>query len=72
MKKPLVGVIMGSDSDFPIMKGAIKILKDFQIDVEVSIISAHRTPEKAINYAKEAEKNGIDIIIAAQVHQGDV
>lgn len=64
MKKPLVGVIMGSDSDFPIMKDAIKILKDFKIDVEVSIISAHRTPEKAINYAKEAEEKGIDILIA--------
>ena len=41
MAKPLVGIIMGSDSDFPVMKDAVKILKDFHIDVEVSVISAH-------------------------------
>ena len=64
MAKPLVGIIMGSDSDFPVMKDAVKILKDFHIDVEVSVISAHRTPDKAIEYAKEAENRGIRVLIA--------
>ncbi len=64
MTKPLVGIIMGSDSDFPVMKDAVKILKDFDIDIEVSVISAHRTPEKAVKYAKEAENRGIRVLIA--------
>ena len=64
MAKPLVGIIMGSDSDFPVMKDAVKILKDFHIDVEVSVISAHRTPDKAIEYAKEAENRAIRVLIA--------
>lgn len=64
MIKPLVGIIMGSDSDFSVMKDAVKILKDFDIDIEVSVISAHRTPEKAVKYAKEAENRGIRVLIA--------
>ena len=55
---------MGSKSDFPIMKEAIEILKSAKIDVEVDIVSAHRTPEKMFSYAKEAHKRGIKVIIA--------
>lgn len=63
MKK--VGIIMGSDSDLPIIEKAIDILKDFSIPFEVHIYSAHRTPEKAIKFSKNAEKNGFGVIIAA-------
>lgn len=56
---------MGSDSDLPIIEKAIDILKDFSIPFEVHIYSAHRTPEKAIEFSKNAEKNGFGIIIAA-------
>ena len=63
MKK--VAIIMGSDSDLPIIKKAIDILKDFSIPFEVHIYSAHRTPEKAIEFSKNAEKNGFGVIIAA-------
>ena len=55
---------MGSKSDLPIMKEAIEILKSAKIDVEVDIVSAHRTPEKMFSYAKEAHKRGIKVIIA--------
>ena len=55
---------MGSKSDFPIMKEAIEILKSVEIEVEVDIVSAHRTPEKMFSYAKEAHKRGIKVIIA--------
>lgn len=55
---------MGSKSDFPIMKEAIEILKSAKIDVEVDIVSAHRTPEKMFSYAKEAHRRGIKVIIA--------
>ena len=64
-KEPVVAVIMGSDSDFPILKGCIKTLKDFGVTVEVMVCSAHRTPDKASEFAKKAEENGIDVIIAA-------
>lgn len=63
MKK--VGIIMGSDSDLPIIEKAIDILKDFSIPFEVHIYSAHRTPEKAIEFSKNVEKNGFGVIIAA-------
>ena len=59
-----IGIIMGSKSDFPIMKEAIEILKSVKIEVEVDIVSAHRTPEKMFSYAKEAHKRGIKVIIA--------
>ena len=62
MKK--VGVIMGSKSDLPVMKEAIDILKSFGITTEVDIVSAHRTPEKMMDYAKNANKRGIAVIIA--------
>lgn len=59
-----VGIIMGSDSDLPIMKDAIEILDSFDIETEVDIVSAHRTPEKLYSYATEAHKRGINVIIA--------
>jgi len=64
MKKASVGIIMGSASDLPVMQGAIDILKDFDIEVEVEIVSAHRTPEKMVSYAKSAAERGLKVIIA--------
>lgn len=60
-----VAIVMGSDSDFPKLVPCIKILKDFGIEVDVNVISAHRTPEDAEIFAKSAEENGIGVIIAA-------
>ena len=59
-----VGIIMGSKSDLPIMKEAKLILDEFGIQSEVEIVSAHRTPEKMVSYAKEAAGRGIKVIIA--------
>ena len=59
-----VGILMGSDSDLLIMKESAEILEIFEIPYEISIISAHRTPEKALEYAKTAEERGIEVIIA--------
>jgi 5-(carboxyamino)imidazole ribonucleotide mutase len=59
-----VGIIMGSNSDLPIMQEAIDILKGFDIEIEVDIVSAHRTPEKMFDYGKEAHKRGLKVIIA--------
>ena len=59
-----VGIIMGSDSDLPIMQEAIDILKSFEIATEVDIVSAHRTPEKLYEYATQAHKRGVKVIIA--------
>ena len=64
MKKASVGIIMGSASDLPVMQGAIDILKEFDIEVEVEIVSAHRTPEKMVSYAKSAVERGLKVIIA--------
>jgi 5-(carboxyamino)imidazole ribonucleotide mutase len=60
----MVGIIMGSDSDLPIMQEAIDILEHFDIPMEVDIVSAHRTPEKLFDYAKNAHKRGLKVIIA--------
>ena len=62
MKK--VGIIMGSKSDLPTMQDAIDILKEFDIQSEVNIVSAHRTPNKMFSYASKAKDNGINVIIA--------
>ncbi len=62
--KPLVGIIMGSDSDLPVMQEAEKILKEFNVSVETRIVSAHRTPDEMVNYAKTAEGRGLKVIIA--------
>ena len=59
-----VGIIMGSNSDLPVMQKAIDILKEFGIDSDVKIVSAHRTPEVMFEYAKNAKTNGIKVIIA--------
>lgn len=59
-----VGIIMGSDSDLPIMKEAISILQSFDIETEIDIVSAHRTPEKLFDYASNAHNRGINVIIA--------
>ncbi|CAH8285213.1 5-(carboxyamino)imidazole ribonucleotide mutase [Mariniflexile fucanivorans] len=59
-----VGIIMGSKSDLPVMQDAIDILKDFNIEVEVDIVSAHRTPEKLFDYGKNAHTKGFTVIIA--------
>lgn len=64
MKHPLVGIIMGSDSDLPIMQEAADILGEFGISYEISIVSAHRTPEKMFEYAKFAKQRGLKVIIA--------
>ena len=62
---PKAAVIMGSDSDLPIVRKAIEVLKKFNVDFEVSILSAHRTPDLAAEYARLAEEKGIEVIIAA-------
>jgi len=64
MKKSSVGIIMGSDSDYPVMEEAAEILETLDIDHEVTIVSAHRTPERMIEYAREARSRGLKVIIA--------
>ncbi len=59
-----VGIIMGSDSDLPIMQETADMLKKFNIPFEMTVISAHRTPEKAFEYARTAEERGLSVIIA--------
>ena len=61
---PKVGIIMGSDSDLPVMKEAALILDEFEINYEMTIVSAHRTPDRMYEYAKTAKERGINIIIA--------
>jgi 5-(carboxyamino)imidazole ribonucleotide mutase len=61
---PLVGVIMGSDSDIDIMNGAVEVLNEFNVAHEVRIISAHRTPDAMASYAAEAKGRGLQLIIA--------
>lgn len=65
MTKPLVGIVMGSDSDLQIMKGTSDILKQFGIEHEIVISSAHRVPDRTAQYAKTAEERGLEVIIAA-------
>ena len=64
MSKPQVGIIMGSQSDLTIMNDAAKILEQLKIDFEISIVSAHRTPDKMFEYAKSAVDRGLKVIIA--------
>ncbi len=63
MEKALVGIIMGSDSDLPVLRETAEILDEFNIAYEMTIVSAHRTPERAFNYAKKAEEKGLEVII---------
>jgi 5-(carboxyamino)imidazole ribonucleotide mutase len=64
MKKPLVGILMGSESDLPVMEKAAEVLKEMDIPYEMDISSAHRLPEKTAHYAKTARDRGIEVLIA--------
>lgn len=64
-KKAVIGIIMGSDSDFPKLEGAVKTLSDFGVEFEVKVASAHRTPAVVMSWAGGAEKRGMEVIIAA-------
>jgi len=64
MKKPQVAIVMGSDSDLPVMKEAAEMLKSFGVSFKMTVISAHRTPDRAFSFAKEAQSKGIKVIIA--------
>jgi 5-(carboxyamino)imidazole ribonucleotide mutase len=63
-QNPLVGIIMGSDSDLPVMKAAAEILTQFQIPFELTVVSAHRTPQRMFDYAQSAKGRGLKVIIA--------
>lgn len=64
MTNPIVAIIMGSDSDLGIMQDAAKVLDDFKIPYELTIVSAHRTPDRLYQYAKHLDKKGIKVVIA--------
>jgi phosphoribosylaminoimidazole carboxylase PurE protein len=62
--KPKVLIVMGSDSDLPVMEHAAKVLKDFKIPYDITVSSAHRSPERTVKLTRDAEKKGVEIIIA--------
>ncbi len=62
--KPAVAIVMGSDSDLPVMEEAAKVLADFQVPYEITVTSAHRSPERTAAYARKAGGRGIEVIIA--------
>ena len=62
---PLVGVVMGSASDEPVVKGTIEVLEQLKVDYEVRVMSAHRTPERVQEYATTARDRGIEVLISA-------
>jgi len=64
MAQPRIGIIMGSDSDLPVMQAAIAICEEFNVAHEVAIVSAHRTPDRMVDYAKQAHGRGLQVIIA--------
>ncbi len=64
MKKPVVSIVMGSDSDLSVMNDAAEFLTDFGVECEVTIVSAHRTPKRLVKFAEQAEGRGIKVIIA--------
>jgi phosphoribosylaminoimidazole carboxylase PurE protein len=64
MTKPMVGILMGSDSDLPVMQEAGVMLREFGIEYEMTIASAHRTPKKVLEYSQSAERRGLKVIIA--------
>lgn len=64
LQTPLVGIIMGSDSDLPVMQPAADLLKEFGIAFELTVVSAHRTPMRMVEYAKTARERGLKVIIA--------
>jgi 5-(carboxyamino)imidazole ribonucleotide mutase len=63
-QKPLVAILMGSDSDFPVMEEAAKILAEFQVPYEITVSSAHRSPDRTAEFARRAERRGVEVIIA--------
>jgi len=63
-KQPLVGIVMGSDSDLSVMEGAADMLKEFDIPYELTIVSAHRTPDRMATYAKPARERGLKVLVA--------
>src|SRR3989344_4122982 len=60
-----IAIIMGSDSDLPVMQEAAKVLKQFNVSYDITVVSAHRTPQRMFDYAKLAQKRGVGVIIAA-------
>ena len=64
IKKPLVAIVMGSDSDLPVLEEAAKVLADFKVPYEIAVTSAHRSPERTAAYARKAAGRGIEVIIA--------
>lgn len=64
MSKVMVSIVMGSDSDLPVMREAADVLEELGVDFEVKIVSAHRTPERMFKFAEDAHSRGIDVIIA--------
>ncbi len=64
MSKPLVGIIMGSQSDLPVMEEAAEILEELGVEIEVTIVSAHRTPHRMLEYAENAASRGLKVIVA--------
>lgn len=64
-KQPLVGIVMGSDSDWPILRACAATLKQFDIPYEAKVLSAHRTPDAALDYAATAQRRGIKVLIGA-------
>ncbi len=64
MKTILVSIIMGSDSDLEVMKEAGKVLKEFDVPFEITIVSAHRTPKRLFEFSENAHKRGVKVIIA--------
>lgn len=65
MANPLVGIIMGSKTDLDTLQGAVEVLKEFGIDHEVRVLSAHRTPEQVLEWSSSAEQRGLEVLIAA-------
>jgi 5-(carboxyamino)imidazole ribonucleotide mutase len=65
MSTPLVGILMGSDSDWPVMSACAKTFKDFGIAYEAKVLSAHRTPDQALDYASSAQSRGLKVLIGA-------
>ena len=64
MVRPIVGIVVGSDSDLSVVKAAVKIFEEFQVSYEISVCSAHRTPDRAAKYVETAEERGLEVIIA--------
>ncbi len=68
MTQPVVGIVMGSDSDLPVMEATVAVFKKFEIAYEITVASAHRSPQRAMDYAVSARQRGLKTIIAAAGH----